>query len=159
MAGSHSKVSRRVDFGHPRTLRNAFLVATLSPTNRKRSHLLTVRVGCYEVPFESTDFASADHFQIFELAIRKPRYASRIAFVCAPLKPFGLRRLIVFSGGATEPATVAKPSKNFLRVPQKGEGAVFAALDRAWPLVVLALTLLAPLSCMTLLGHLAIKIL
>ena len=34
--GLESKVSRRVS-GYPRTLRNAFLVATLSPTNRKRS--------------------------------------------------------------------------------------------------------------------------
>jgi hypothetical protein len=36
---------------------------------------------------------------------------------------------------------------------------VFAALDRAWPLIGLALTLLAILSFMALLGHLAIKIL
>jgi hypothetical protein len=34
---------------------------------------------------------------------------------------------------------------------------VFAALDRAWPLVALALTLIAILSCMSLLSHLAIK--
>jgi hypothetical protein len=37
VAGAHSKMSRGVDFAYPRTLRDAFLVATLSPTNRKRS--------------------------------------------------------------------------------------------------------------------------
>jgi hypothetical protein len=64
--GLESKVSRRVS-GYPRTLRNAFLVATLSPTNRKRSqpgcvHLLTAGVGYYEVPFEGTDVTPDDHF-------------------------------------------------------------------------------------------------
>ena len=42
---------------------------------------------------------------------------------------------------------------------RQGSGVVFTAFDRVWPLVGLALTLVAIVCWMTLLGHLAIKLL
>lgn len=54
-----------------RVLRRHLVADELQKITTCRSHLVSAGVGSDEIPFEGTDVASYDHFQVFEFAVGK----------------------------------------------------------------------------------------